>query len=257
VDVPSRDPPLSAADRARSGPREPAGRQWLPARRFAERPGLRDARPGREPPDQRRIPGALRLAEPGAARFGVGDRVGRLRARPRPRVLLVPSRLASSERALGGSRGSPPERGLHAGRLAAPGHDRHVGQLLVLRAAGVRRVPGRDVRRRPRRVSGLSVLRAHAPHPECRPAREGPGEPDAASRAPRPRRRLPGQELRRLLHRVGQAVRHFHAVHARAGLRRHGGDSQLEPLLGEPASRAPSLRPALALWLKPPEWTAP
>ena len=75
-----------------------------------------------------------------------------------------------------------------------------------------------------------------------------------APRAPRPRRRLPRQELRRLLHRLGQAVRQLRALHARAGLRRHRRHPQLEPVLGEPAPvrRARPPRPPRAQLGAPP-----
>ncbi|CAA9511752.1 MAG: Fatty acid hydroxylase family (carotene hydroxylase/sterol desaturase), partial [uncultured Solirubrobacteraceae bacterium] len=245
-----RDPVLRpAADRR--------GARLPPPRRRRRRPRrLRGPRHPHEPDhgprqrgDQRRLEArgrrglrrALRAhpaAHPARGVVGVAAAV----RRRRPRLLLVPPRLAREPPVLGEPRRAPLEPPLQPlDRAAADVGADDVPPVLA--AAPAARLPGLDGPARAVLEPDLPVLDPHGAHPDA--ARVGRADLQhavAPSRPPRGQPPLPRQELRRHPHRLGPAVRH---LGARDGARPLRADDQSR-LLPPAARRLPRVRGAVA-----------
>ena len=136
--------------------------------------------------------------------------------RRRPRVLLVPPRLAREPVLLGQPRRAPLLAALQPldGAAADLGAD---DLLPVLAAAAAARLPGLDGAARAGVVADLPVLDSHrAHHAAAEVGRAGLQHALAPPRPPRDEPPVPGQELRRHPDHLGPHVRH---LGARAGAR--------------------------------------
>ena len=142
--------------------------------------------------------------------------LGRALPRRRPRLLLVPPRVAREPRVLGQPRRAPLLAALQPLDRAAP--DVGADDLLPLLApAAAARLPGLDGPPRPGLVADLPVLDPHGAHQA--PAALGRADAQHAVAPPRPPRLeppVPRQELRRDPHRLGP---HLRDLGARGGAR--------------------------------------
>ena len=154
--------------------------------------------------------GALR-AHPAAAGSARLVDVGPALPPRRPRLLLVPPRLAREPRLLGQPRRAPLERPLQPLDGAAP--DLGADDLpAVLAGAAAARLRAVDGPAGPELVAHLPVRPAHRAHraPALAPG-EGAQHALAPPRPPRLQRAVPRPQLRRDPRRLGPALRHLRA----------------------------------------------
>ncbi len=171
-------------DRARGRPRAPP--LGLSAGRRARRSRLRHVPAGHARVPRGRVDRALHVGvrSPPPGHVGVGGRpLGHRPRRGRLLLLLVAPREPRGERALGGARGAPPERGLQPRGRAAAGHPDELHRPALLRAAGAARRAAHRVRVDERAEHALPVL---DPHRAVRQARLGRGLAEHAEPSPRP-----------------------------------------------------------------------
>ena len=178
-----------------------AAPERLPPGGRGGRPGLRDGAAAGAGVRRRGAAGGLRLGLRAlASRHAGRRRTGALGAgvrRASTSSTTGGTAPATGERALGGARRSPPERGLQPGGGAPAGRRHQLHLPAVLPSDGAPRRAARRLRDRAGALDPLPVLDPHRAGRKARAAGVGPQHALAPPRAPRHQPALPRQQLRR------------------------------------------------------------